>query len=85
VEKSPFASGGKDIMLTNHPVGNARFEFPGVDGTYTLKIRYVDENDGKATFTVSILDPEPAESNEGEAPEAPAAPAVPPTRPGPAK
>jgi hypothetical protein len=85
VEKSPFASGGKDIILSNHPVGDARFEFPGVDGTYTLKIRYVDENDGKATFTVSIQDPEPAENNDDEAPEPPAAPAVPPTRPAPAK
>jgi hypothetical protein len=81
VEKSPFASGGKDIILSNHSVGDARFEFPGVDGTYTLKIRYVDENDGKATFTVSVQDPEPAENDEDEAPEPPAAPAVPPTRP----
>jgi hypothetical protein len=85
VEKSPFASGGKDIILTNHPLGDARFEFPGVDGTYTLKIRYVDENDGKATFTVSTQDPEPAADDENEAPEEPAAPAVPPMRPAPAK
>ena len=84
VEKSPFASGGKDIILSNHSVGDARFEFPGVDGTYTLKIRYVDENDGKATFTVSTQDPEPAD-DENEAPEPPAAPAVPPMRPAPAK
>jgi hypothetical protein len=77
VEKSPFASGGKLITLENNPTGTARFEFPGVDGSYTLKIRYVDENNGKATFTVSTQDPEPVENDEPTAPEAPAAPAAP--------
>jgi len=80
VEKTPFASGGKDIILENSATGTARFEFPGVDGTYTLKVRYVDENDGKATFSVTTQDPEPAASDESAAPEAPipsAAPAAP--------
>jgi hypothetical protein len=76
VEKTPFASGGKDILLENSPTGTARFEFPGVDGTYTLKVRYVDENDGKATFTVSTQDPE-STGNEETMPEAPPAPPVP--------
>ena len=77
VEKTPYASGGKDIILENNATGTARFEFPGMDGTYTLKVRYVDENDGKAVFTVSTLDPEPVASDEPAAPEAPAAPAAP--------
>jgi hypothetical protein len=79
VEKSPYASGGKDITLENNATGTARFEFPGVDGTYTLKVRYVDENDGKATFTVSTQDPEPATSDETAPPEAPTQPTQPAT------
>jgi hypothetical protein len=58
VEKLPFASGGRDIMLSSD-TGTARFEFPGVDGTYTIEVRYVDESDGKSTFTVSAKDPAP--------------------------
>jgi hypothetical protein len=83
VEKSPYASGGKDIILENNATGTARFEFPGVDGTYTLKVRYVDENDGKATFTVSTQDPEPVASDESATPDAPTPPTAPtePTRP----
>jgi len=80
VEKSPFASGGKLIKLENTSTGTARFEFPGVDGTYTLKVRYVDENDGKASFTISTQDPEPTASDESDAPATqnpPAAPVVP--------
>jgi len=77
VEKSPFASGGKLIRLENAPIGNARFEFPGVDGTYTLKVRYVDEHDGKATFTVSTQDSEPTDSDETTPPAVPPAPAAP--------
>jgi hypothetical protein len=81
VEKTQFASGGRDIMLGQHQTGTAKFEFPGVDGTYTLKVRYADENDGKATFSVSLQDPEPAAGeSEGEslpAPEAPQPPVAP--------
>ncbi|MBK8476027.1 MAG: hypothetical protein IPL39_06845 [Opitutaceae bacterium] len=61
-EPLPFASRGKLILLT-HETGTAQFEFPGADDTCTLKVRYVDETDGKATFTVSIQTPDqPAES-----------------------
>ena len=78
VEKTPFASGGKNIVLNTNETGSARFEFPGVDGTYTLKVRYVDENDGKATFTVSTQDPEPTnDETSAEAPSAPPAPPAP--------
>lgn len=86
VEKNAAASGGKCIILENNATGTARFEFPGMDGSYTLKVRYVDENDGKATFTVSTQDQEPAASDETATPEAPTPPTTPvapsaPTRP----
>lgn len=32
------------------------FQFPGADGTYTLKVAYVNDPDGKATFAVSARD-----------------------------
>lgn len=57
VEAVPFASRGKLIMVTAES-GTARFEFPGIDGTYTIKVRYVDESDGKSTFTFSTKDPD---------------------------
>lgn len=62
-EALPFASRGKLILLT-HETGTALFEFPGVDGTYALKVRYVDESDGQSTFTVSTQAPDqlPVES-----------------------
>ncbi|MBK9989244.1 MAG: hypothetical protein IPP19_00530 [Verrucomicrobia bacterium] len=80
VEKTPFASGGKLIKIENTQTGTARFEFPGVDGSYTLKIRYFDENDGQATFTISTQDPEPTASDEQISPEAPT-PRAAPSRP----
>lgn len=82
VEKNAAASGGKCIILENSATGDARFEFPGVDGTYNLSVRYVDENDGVATFTISTRDPETvsSETTGNAAPEAP----QPPTPPTPA-
>ena len=76
-EKSPHASGGKCISLENSATGEARFEFPGADGSYTVKVRYVDENDGKATFSVTTQDPEPSTSDDADAPSAPTSPATP--------
>ena len=76
-ETAPHASGGKDIMLENAEFGTARFEFPGVDGTYTLIIRYGDENDGNATYSVRVQDPEPSATDDTAAPEAPARPSAP--------
>ena len=34
-----------------------QFEFPGADGNYTLKVAYVSDPDGKATFAVSAKEP----------------------------
>lgn len=63
VEKNAAASGGKLISFDHAQTGTARFEFPGVDGTYTLKVRFADENGGKATFTVSTQDQEATASD----------------------
>ena len=38
-------------------VGVAELQFPGASGDYRLKIRYLDETDGKSTFTVRVEDP----------------------------
>ena len=57
VEPVPFASRGKLIKVTGE-TGTAQFDFPGAAGNYTLKVRYVDESDGKSTFTVSTQEPE---------------------------
>ena len=46
------------FMRAAGPRGNwQQFEFPGADGTYTLKIFYVNDPEGKATFAVSAKDP----------------------------
>jgi len=37
-----------------------QFQFPGVDGTYTLKVAFVNDPTGKAQFALSVNDPKPA-------------------------
>ncbi|MFT3828473.1 MAG: hypothetical protein QM691_02085 [Opitutaceae bacterium] len=59
VEAAPFASRGR-LILAVDKIAKARFEFPGADGAYTIKVRYVDESDGKATFSLSTREPTPA-------------------------
>jgi hypothetical protein len=56
-ENVPAASGGK-VVMAQGPRATARFQFPAADGSYTLKVRYVDENDGASTFSVSLVPPE---------------------------
>ena len=53
VEKASAASGGK-IIRVESGVGVAELQFPGAAGDYTLNVRYLDENDGKSTFTVRV-------------------------------
>lgn len=55
IEASPHASGGE--MLKTNGRGSARLRFTGAAGTYRLAARYVDEQDGKATFTLSLVPP----------------------------
>jgi hypothetical protein len=59
-------AGGAGMPLTFRPEsmrsagtrGNwQQFQFPGVDGTYTLKVAYLNDPEGKATFAVSAKDP----------------------------
>jgi hypothetical protein len=50
-----------DFMKAFGRGGNmAQFQFPGGDGTYTLKVTYLNDPDGKATYAVSLKDPNPA-------------------------
>ncbi|HEU5078680.1 MAG TPA: hypothetical protein VFT72_05680 [Opitutaceae bacterium] len=53
------ASGGK-LIATRSSSGSARFQFPAEDGSYTIKVRYVDEKDGQSHFAVKLLSPETA-------------------------
>lgn len=63
VETNAAASGGK-LIKAQAQRATARFQFPGADGSYTLTVRYCDENDGKSSYTVSVKNPDPV---EGEA------------------
>ena len=47
-----------DFMRTAGPRGTwQQFQFPGADGSYTLKVAYLNDPEGKATFAVSAKDP----------------------------
>lgn len=47
-----------EFMRTAGARGNwAQFQFPGADGLYTLKVAYVADPAGKASYAVSIKDP----------------------------
>jgi hypothetical protein len=49
-----------EFMRVAGPRGNwQQFQFPGADGNYTLKVAYVTDPEGKATFAVSARDPKP--------------------------
>lgn len=43
------AVGGRGTM--------SQFQFPGADGTYTLKVVYVNDPEGKAKYAVSVAEP----------------------------
>ena len=64
-----FRSG---YMRTAGPRGNwQQIEFPGADGTYTLRIAYVNDPDGKATFAISAKDPRSPSAEPESPPPAP--------------
>ena len=50
-----------DMMRAGGGKGNftAQFQFPGADGTYTLKVAYANDPEGKATYAVSVKEPAP--------------------------
>jgi hypothetical protein len=56
VEAVKGASGGKVVALRGSS-GSAQFQFPADDGLYTLKVRYLPDSDGKASFALSVKDP----------------------------
>ena len=56
VEKVSVASGGK-VIKTQGQTGVAELQFPGVAGDYDLNVHYLDETDGKSTFTVRVEEP----------------------------
>lgn len=49
------AAGGRNM---------AQFPFPGADGTYTLKVTYANDPDGKASYAVSVREPRSAADSE---------------------
>lgn len=55
-EEASFASGGELIKLHGNS-GSARLVFPAAAGTYAITVGYVDENDGRSPFSVSLTEP----------------------------
>jgi len=55
-ESVSHASGGEVIIIDGYP-SDARTQWSGAAGDYSLKVGYVDENDGASTFAVSRIDP----------------------------
>jgi|GEM_PF-1145547 len=75
------ASGGK-LIQAHDSFGTARVVFTGAPGLYTLTVRYVDENDGKSDFFLSVKDASDAvESSEASSASPQPAQPVPPSRP----
>lgn len=52
---APFASGGRMIGARS-PIASAQFEFPGATGTYTIRVRYIEESAGTTTLAVHVKD-----------------------------
>jgi hypothetical protein len=49
---------GADFMRAAGPRGIwQQIQFPGADGTYTFKVAYVNDPEGKASYAVSVRDP----------------------------
>ncbi|MES2694503.1 MAG: hypothetical protein V4773_13590 [Verrucomicrobiota bacterium] len=64
------ASGGgsplvfrRDTMRSSRP-GILQVAFPGSDDTYTLKVSYSKDTEGKAKYAVSVLDPRDAKKSK---------------------
>ncbi len=59
IQNAPYASHGKFIALQGS-FGSAQFEFPGEDGDYVIRVRYLEETPGRTTLSVNVRNPEPA-------------------------
>jgi hypothetical protein len=64
---APYASHGKLIALRGS-YGTAAFEFPGEDGKYLIRVRYIDEPGGKSSLAVNVKDPDPVPAAADAAP-----------------
>jgi hypothetical protein len=53
---APFASGGQLIGHLGY-FGSAQFEFPGTEGDYMVKVRYLEEAAGTTRLGLSLRDP----------------------------
>ena len=60
------AAGGAAMIFRREMMSNAgpresmlRVVFPGADGSYTLKVTFVNDPEGKAKFAVSVREPRP--------------------------
>lgn len=72
------ASGGASLIFQRDFMRSVRgsllqFPFPGVEGTYTLKVAFVNDPERKAKFAVSVHDPK-ASQRKTERPAPPAPP-----------
>jgi hypothetical protein len=72
---APYASHGKLIALRGS-YGTAAFEFPGEDGKYLIRVRYIDEPGGKSSLAVRLKDPDPVPAAADAAPASMVAPAA---------
>jgi len=50
---------GENLVIGTWPVSNAQLEFPGEDGTYTLRVAYLNQPGGKGSFSLHVKNPEP--------------------------
>ncbi|MCF3650136.1 hypothetical protein [Synoicihabitans lomoniglobus] len=57
IEASSAASGGELIRIDDGR-GTAELRVPGPAGSYRIRVCYIDENDGTATFHLSTVSPE---------------------------
>jgi hypothetical protein len=55
IRSAPFASGGHLIGHFGY-FASAQFEFPGSEGDYMVKVRYVEESTGNTKLAVSVRD-----------------------------
>jgi hypothetical protein len=71
VEIVPAAGAGSPLvfkadLMRNFRGSMSQIQFPGTDGTYTLKVAFVNDPEGKAKFAVSVRNP-----NEDPTPPSP--------------
>lgn len=76
------AAGGAPLTFRHDFMRNIRgtmlqFPFPGADGSYTIKVAYRNDPEGKAKFAVSVQEPKPITVKGSEEPARGNAPLIP--------